>query len=40
MNLRIAIIALGPIGSIAIYYALRSTVAAIRRWRIAKQRRG
>jgi hypothetical protein len=36
MNLQLAIIALGPIGSIAIYHALRGVVGAIRRRRASK----
>ncbi len=37
MNLNLAIIALAPLGTIAIYHVLRGTVSAIRRLR-AKQR--
>lgn len=36
MNLQFAIVALGPIGSIAIYHALRGAVGAIRRLRTRK----
>lgn len=39
MNLNLAIIALAPLGSIAIYHGLRGTISAIRRLR-AKQRGG
>lgn len=36
MNLHLAIVALAPIGSIAIYHALRGAVGAIRRLRARK----